>query len=71
MRKIKDNNEGLTNTENSNVKDEPFDKKLSKCLKNCNLFDTEIKQNKVNKNNKKKGFFSSEKEYQNSFENII
>jgi len=77
-RKIENNNEGFTNkelTNESNNSNESFENKLSKCLEKCNLFETEVKNSVVLKDNKnkniKKHFFSSEKEYQDSFDDII
>ena len=80
-RKIENNNEELTNKELTNKEltnelnnsEQTFDNKLSKCLEKCNLFETEINNSIVLKDNQhiKKHFFSSEKEYQNSFDDII
>jgi hypothetical protein len=49
-----------------NNNSESFEKKLSNCLKKCNLF-TEVENNKKYKS----GFFKNEEEYQNSFDKII
>lgn len=68
--KKKINNEGNTDIENNSNnenKNDTFDIKLSKCIEKCNLF--EAKNNNIKY--KKTGFFSTEKEYQDSFDEII
>ncbi len=69
---IESNNESNILEKNSestsklNNNSESFEKKLSDCLKKCNLF-SEVENNKKYKN----GFFKDEEEYQNSFDKII
>jgi hypothetical protein len=61
------NNED-TNIENnnSNNEDMSFELKLTKCIEKCNLF-----ENKKNIKDTKRGFFKTEKEYQDSFDDIL
>jgi len=62
-------NNAETNSENFNNSNISFDKKLSKCVEKCHLFKSSI--NKKKEFHTKKGFFSNETEYQNSFNDII
>ena len=65
---IESNNESNSqeiDTKSNNIS-ESFEKKLSNCLKKCNLF-SEVEDNKKYKS----GFFKNEEEYQNSFDKII
>ena len=72
---MSNNEDADTNTENNNENnDNNFEIKLSKCIEKCKLFEIKPKNNKKNKSikkYKKTGFFSTEKEYQDSFSNIL
>jgi len=66
MKKNIDNNN--TNIENIDIENnEEFDKKLSKCIEKCDLFDNTSK----NIYKKTDSSYLTEKEYQNSFSDII
>ena len=55
-------------TNNESIKIETFESKLSKCIKSCNLFEED---NKEDQYIRKSSTYQNEEEYQNSFDNII